>query len=553
VSPPEEAPEASLRRGRFITWIWLIPITAAVIVLWLGWRTLAERGPLITITFETAEGLEAGNTKIRHKDVDIGTVESVDLTPDLSHVLVKARMNRLVAPHITAGARFWIVRPRLSPGGISGLGTLVSGSYIEMDPDSGEPASTFIGLEQPPVVQAAAPGRNFTLHADQLGSLSQSSPVYYHGIQVGQVLGYALAEGGKGVDVYVFVRSPYETLVHPESRFWNASGIEISAGAEGVHASTASLQALFAGGITFDTSPVALDGRPSDPGAEFRLYNHATAALDEPTGQKIVYLANFPGSVRGLSVGAPVDLQGIRIGEVTDVHLEYDVQSGRLRTPVTFQTEPDRMTLLGAPPSGNDFTPTVNQAFEHLIAQGLRAHLASGNLLTGQRLVSLEFMPGAPPATLNYTGPYPEVPTVPSGDLDSLSRSANQVMDRLANLPLPEIAQGLRNVIDHLDKLTGSPEVTRTTASLDRALTDLDRLMRSSDGQVPTLLDSLRRTADAATTTLDAANHALGGDIRRNGDVPALLRELTDAARSVRALADYLDQHPEALIRGRQQ
>jgi paraquat-inducible protein B len=542
---------AEVRRSKLVVLVWLVPIVAFLVVVWVGFQTFASHGPTVTITFASADGLEAGHTKIRHKDVDVGTVKRVTLTPDMSHVEVTVELERQVEDHVSSNTRFWIVRPRVSAAGISGLSTLVSGAYIEMDPGKpGAPTDHFAGLEEPPVVDDEdVPGTRFTLHADDLGSIGQDSPIYFRGINVGEVLGYQLGKGAKQADIYIYVHAPYDKLVRPKSHFWNVSGVSISAGAGGIRASTRSLEALLAGGLGFDTSDAAMWDAASPRDAEFHLYNSEDEADQQPTGPSVSYVANFPGSVHGLAEGASVEVMGMRIGFVTDVHLEYDEDAGTIRAPVTFEIDPTQLPIAKDQPK-----PTldqINQVMDRLVQKGLRARLGSANLLTGSRLVELELVPDAKPASIDYSGPTPQVPTVASGDLDALSASANSFMDKLANLPIAEIGAGLHNIIAHVDQATTGPELGRAVKSLDRSLANLDQITQKTNQQIGPTLESLHRTADAADQTLEAAQKLMGAGGDRSRDLPAMIHELTDASRSIRSLADYLDQHPEALVRGR--
>ena len=542
---------ARVRRSRMVAIVWLVPIVAFLVVLWVGFQTFANHGPEVTITFTSADGLEAGHTKIRHKDVDIGTVKRVVLTKDMSHVEVTVELERQVEDHVTSNTRFWIVRPRVSAAGISGLNTLVSGAFIEMDPGAqGAPTDHFAGLEEPPVVDDEdVPGTRFTLHADDLGSLGQSSPIYFRGINVGEVLGYELGKGAKKTDIFIYIHAPYDKLVRPKSHFWNVSGVSISAGAGGIRASTRSLEALLAGGLGFDTSDAAMWDAASPKDAEFHLYNNEDEADQQPTGPTVSYVANFPGGVHGLTEGSSVEVQGMRVGQVTDVHLEYDAKADTLRAPVTFEIDPTQLPIGKDQPKPS--IVDVNKAMDHLVQKGLRARMGSANLLTGSRLIELDIVADAPAATVDYSGAVPQVPTVASGDLDALSASANQFMDKLAKLPIAEIGAGLHNILAHVDQATAGPELSRAVKSLDRSLTNLDQLTQKTNQQIGPILESLHRTADSADQTLEAAQHLLGSGGDRSRDLPALIHELTDSMRSIRALADYLDQHPEALLRGR--
>ena len=525
-------PRVRIARHRLIGWVWIVPVTAVLIVAWLAWNELAAAGPTVTITFQIADGVEAGTTKIRHNSVDIGTVKAISLTHDLTRVVVTARMTRQISDYLTQGARFWIVRPRLTPGGVSGLETIVSGAYIEMDPPrvKGMPARHFVGLDNPPVEQTALQGTSFKLRAQQIRSLSQGSPVYYRGISVGQVTGYELAPGGAWVNIHILIKAPYDKLVHPESLFWNLSSVAISAGANGLKATAASLETLLAGGIAFDTPVQTQNSAPSPPGTQFRLYDDEGTARSQIIGPRAYYTVQFPGSVSDLIIGAPVELQGISVGRVTDMHLEYDQRTHVLRTPVTIALQASQ--IAGITPDDQNLQETMDQVLDHLIEQGLRARLASASLLTGERLVALEFSSRPAAAHLIQGRFHMEIPTVPAGDFDDLSRSATEVAN-------------------NLNQLVTSPETKRSIKSLDETLANLNRASQEASVQIGPLIASLRRAADATQSALATANRTMGGQTAQNPDLPRLISELTDAARSVRALADYLDEHPEALIRGR--
>jgi paraquat-inducible protein B len=536
-APP---PQATLRRRRSLTLVWIIPLAALGIVVWLGVQSLLGRGPTVEITFLSADGVEAGHTPIRHKSVDIGVVERVALAPDLNHVVVTARMDRRIARNVTEDAEFWVVRPRLSAGGISGLSTLISGSYIEMQPGTkGSPQDRFTGLENPPAIEAGQSGSSFVLTAADLGSLGQGSPVYLRGVEVGQVQSGTLEHDGTSVDVHIFVNAPFDRMVHPDSRFWNVSGLSVTAGASGVRANTESLQALIMGGIAFDVPDKEPGVAPSPAGSRFKLYPDESSAHADPYGQQILFLVNFPGPVHGLAAGAPVELKGVGVGQVTEVHLDYDAATGELTTPAVIEVDPDDIgTLSRDAPAGADLQPVVEAAMEKLVQEGVRARLSTGNLLTGQRVVSLEMDPDAKPAGLKLGGVHPEIPAETSGDLDSLMHVATGLMKKLGN------------VADHLDKLTGSPELTRSLQSLQKSLDNVEKLTAMANTELPPLVHSLRDTADAATKTLQSADRTLGNGAG-GGDLPGMLHELTEAARSIRSLADFLDEHPEALLRGR--
>lgn len=555
---PNGVPDVALPRRRRLSPVWALPIVAALIAGWLGWRWLSERGPEIVITFQTGDGLEAGRTKIKHKNVDLGTIETVRLSDDLSKVVATARMDRTAAGHLRQTTRFWAVRPRLGIGGVSGLSTVVSGTYVEMEPGGGDDRRDFDALEDPPVIRSDVPGRSFTLKAQQLGSLSQGSPVYFHGVQVGEVMGYTLSPEDRAVSVSVFLRAPYDALVHERTRFWRSSGIQVSAGADGFKLQTESLRTLALGGVVLETPPEADAGAPAGEGAGFKLYDDPVTAADDRERLRIRYRLEFPGSVQGLQAGAPVLLRGLPVGRVVGVHLEYDVARGEIHVPVEIEFDSDRVQPVNAPAAGGladagDLNEVeARRIIAALVDRGLRARLASGNLLTGQKLVAFDFEPNAPRPPPGPGSPGgSELPTLASSDLDSISRSAGAVMDSVAGLPLAGLVEDLRRTIQSVGGVAGSPDLARSLAGLARALGSADTLLRTTNGQLPALIASLRGVATAAQGTLTAANGVIGGTAAGTADLAGVMKQLNDAARSFRVLADYLERHPEALIRGK--
>lgn len=548
-TPGGHPPEVATPTRRRLSPLWILPLVAVLIAGWLGWRWYEERGPQIVITFQSGDGLEAGRTRIKHKNVDLGVIESVRLSDDLSQVIATARMDRTATRHLKEGTRFWMVAPRLSLGGVSGLSTVVSGTYVEMEPGGGDDRREFDALDEPPVIRADVPGRSFNLKTEQLGSLAQGSPVYFRGVQIGEVMGYNLSPQDRTVSVSVFVRAPYEELVHEGSRFWRSSGIQFSAGADGIKFQTESLKSLALGGVVLETPPDPEAGEQAKDWDTFTLYEDQASAAAARDRLRVRYRLEFAGSVQGLQAGAPVLMRGLTVGHVAAVRLEYDEKKQELHIPVDIDIEPDLVARTYAVIDGK---PMDEAAVRKLVAtqvtKGLRGRLASGNLLTGQKLVSFDYEPGNPP-----TAPGTErsdLPTVASSDLDSLTRSAGQVMDKVAALPLDALLADLRGTLQSISGVAGSPDLARSLAALAKALGSADALMRDADRQLPQLVKSLRGVATAAQGTLNSANGLLGGG-GGQADLAGVMRQLNDAARSFRVLADYLERHPEALLRGK--
>lgn len=522
-----DPPEAAIKQKKRFSIVWLIPLVAAAIAVYLGYTTLSEQGPTITITFKTAAGLEAGKTKVKYKDVEMGHVTNVDISDDLTTIVVTAQMEKSAQPHLNENTRFWVVRPRLSTSGVSGLETLVSGAHIEMDPGSGESAREFTGLEDPPVIRADVPGTEFSLRASQRGSLAAGAPISFRGIQVGQIMAYELGPDGRGVNFLAFIMAPHDKLVRPGTQFWNASGINVSIGAAGVKVQTESLVSIVTGGVAFETPVSALDSEPSPPGSVFPLYRSEDATKEAAITEQIPFLLHFEGSVRGLEIGAPVELRGIKVGEVTDIRLIVDREAKSISVPVTIVLEPERVTLKGVPQS----TDPVD-AMSELVQRGMRAQLKSGNLLTGALYVDLDFYPDAPPAAMARGGRYAELPTMPS-DIEQIKRSASQVLDRVAALPLEDLIQDMRTMMQSINALASSPE------------------LKSAPEALVSTAQAAEQLINKASQTLTSADDLIRPGSPLRYDLTQALTELRTALRSLRQLAEYLERHPEALVRGK--
>ena len=530
------APLARTRPHRWFAWVWAVPIVAGAIVLWLGARSFLTHGPDITISFRSVEGLVERQSNIRHRGVVVGRVEELELAPDLRRVIVHARMTRAAKQALNENTEFYVVSPHVGVEGISGLSTIVSGVYIEMEPATGTKSQdAFVGLEEAPSLRPDTPGRSFTVTAPDLGSLSSGSPISYHGVSVGEVEGYSLAPDGGHVTVTAFIRAPYNRLVHPETRFWNAGGVDVSVGAQGVRIRANSFQQLLGGGIAFETPATALNGEPSPQGATFALFDTQGEATREPRGEQLVYVAGFSGNLRGVDPGTAVELDGMPVGSVRESKLSYEPGKKTLTTLVTIAIDPDRVQILNMPSAGTG-TPAqdAQRKIETLVAGGLRAQVLTANLLTGFQIVTLDMVPGAPAAHVERVNGSVRIPTTQSSDIGEVLRS-------------------LRGVLQNIDRATSGPQLGHAIQSLDSTLTHLDQLTADVQPDLKSLLKSLRETSDSANATLNSLRDVVGkqGGDAGSPDVSQLMRELSDAARSVRGLADYLERHPESLLRGR--
>jgi paraquat-inducible protein B len=554
--PPSPHPVANMHpRGRRFSWIWAIPVVTALIGGWLAWDTLSRRGPLIAITFLDAEGLQAGQSHVRHKDVDMGLVQSIALSKDRQRVVVKVRMNSAAEPLLTDTARFWVVKPRIFAGSISGLETLLSGSYVELLPGApnGAPEREFVGLADPPVLQSDVPGSTFLLHAARIGSISLGSPVFYRDLEVGQVLGWDIADMADSVTIHAFVRAPFDRYVHDGSQFWNASGASLQLGPNGVQLQLESLRALALGGVAFDT-PADVRSTPiSAANHNFALYADRDAAQHASFTQRIRCIAYFAGSAAGLATDAQVTLRGLQIGAVSSVYLWYDKTVDRVLVAVRLDVEPQRISQLQLPGDTN-----LSDTLRILVHRGLRASISTSNLLTGQKEVALIMQPDAPAADLSTDGDTLVLPTIDTGGLDNLAQTASAIMAKLDHIPFEQIGQNLNETLSGASKLANDQQLHDAVATLQSTLTQVQALVRETNAGVQPVLQKLPQLAQGLDEAVRRTNKLLGsvdsgygGDSKFNRDTDHLMLQLTDTARSLRVLADLLARHPEALIRGR--
>lgn len=531
--PALPRPRVVRRREWLPSLIWLIPIVAALVGITLVARIILERGPEVVLTFKTAEGLEAGKTAVKYKDVQIGLVTHLRLARDRSHVRVLVQFNKEAESFTASDSRFWVVRPRLDTSGISGLNTLLSGAYIGADPGvSKDTAGEFTGLETPPTVTRDDSGKQFLLRATDVGSLDVGSPVYFRRVKVGQVAAYELDGDGRGVTMRVFVNAPYDKFVGMNTRFWQASGIDAQLSASGFTLRTQSLATILLGGIAF-RAPDDVMGPVAKENAAFALAQDEAGAMKEPDGPSQTLLMYFNQSLRGLTPGAPVDFRGVVIGEVKSIGVEFDRAEREFRMPVLVQVYPDRLRRREG--SGNTATPesrfTQQERLRFLTEKGLRAQLRNGNLLTGQVYVALDFFPKAAAAKIDLTKNPIELPTVPNS-LDEIQSQVQEIATKLNKIPYEQIAGDLRTTLASLNKTLAAAEQT------------VNRINSDVTPELAAAMKDVRKTVNTAERTL-ADDSPLQQDMRQT------LQELTRAAGSVRVLTDYLERHPESLLRGK--
>ncbi|WP_336935453.1 intermembrane transport protein PqiB [Acinetobacter soli] len=519
-------PEPQKRKGKWRpALIWLIPLVALLIALSLAVKAILNTGPTIDVSFRTAEGLVAGKTTVRYKQVDIGLVRQIDLADDGSHVIAKIELRKDASQFASKDSRFWVVRPRIGTSGVSGIDTLLSGAYIEVDGGkSKEKQEEFTGLEVPPVVASDVPGKVYFLKARDLGSLDIGSPIYYRRINVGQITAYKLSQDGKSVELQTFVRSPYDKFVTTDARFWQASGVDVTLNASGFNLDTQSLASIVAGGIAFGY-PESSNAGVAANHSRFILADSRTEALKEPDGRPKQIIMYFNHSIRGLTAGAPIDFMGLEIGNVKSINVEFNANYTQLRMRVEALIYPSRLA------NGKELDPD-GDIFRSFIHQGWRAQMRTGNLLTGQNYIAFDKFPKAKPANLIIRpNGVVEVPTTPT-ELSGLQAQVSQIADKLTKFPLVEIGQDVR----------------KTLKNMNTAIESTDKLVKQLDGKVA---PDLQATLTEVRKTVKSSESILSSDAPMQQDVRRALQQMTRAAASLQLMADYIEQHPESLIRGK--
>ena len=534
------------RDSRFrLSLVWLLPLAAISFAIWALWSSYADRGPLLEITFDDAGGVSAGETLVRRNDVEVGRVETVRLTDDLNSVVVSVRMNPQVEPYLGEETRFWIVNARINTTEISGLSTLLSGSYIEVDWDeeTDESLTEFVGLDEPPLTDRGTPGLRVTLAAEEAGYIYVGSPVFLRQIEVGRVERRRLSDDSKQVMFDIFIEAPFHEIVHGNTRFYGVSGVEGSIGAEGASVRVESISALFTGGIAFENAPELPIGEPVSPDSKmFRLFDSRSAARDSifdgAADQQYRFIAEFKGSVKGLSRNAPIEYNGLKVGRVESVSITLPKQGNDPgMAQIVMQFQPSRLGF-------EDISQEEWQnKFALLVADGMRAQLATGNLLTGSLIIKLIIKPDLPEEAIDFdTEPYPSIPVIPS-NVEAVTADVELLVRKLAGLPLNDLVISATDLLDETRSLIASPEIAALPEQLSQTMTTVSQ----ATSNLPALVQTLTLASDNANDVLEG----LSPDSQIYIELSATARELRRAAKSIAAFAELLEENPNAVITGR--
>lgn len=554
------SPKVSKRSGPSV--VWIIPIVTLLVGGWLIFKTLSEQGPEASISFKTAEGIEVGKTKIKYKNVDIGTVEHIKFSDDFANVILTAKFSKGSEKFLKRSTRFWVVKPQLGLQGASGLSTLISGAYIEIEPGPGADQRYFVGLEKQPVVNADEQGVEVTLVTQNLGSIDRGSPLYFQGLLAGEVLGYELGNDRKSVYIHAFIKDPFDQLVRGNTNFWNVSGINVSMSADGFKVQTESIRSMMFGGIAFDT-PETLEQASTDiDNLVFTLYDNFESIQENSYTRKLKFMMYFDSSVRGLKIGAPVEFKGIKVGSVLDVRLEFDNEDMNFRIPVLIEIELQRIIERGSDEDGSTY-----ETLDKLVDRGLRARLQTGSLLTSQLYVELDMHPGTP---INVSGEetmFPELPTLATANFGAITASAESLLAKLNAIDIHEVTDVLLATIKSADKtlkiadetignankLITVPGIPQAIEDMRISLSNFKSIMKKVDeSNIQEAINAGHVALENLTVTLSKTNNILEPNSPAQYNLIKLTGELEETARSIRSLVETLERNPQALIFGKE-
>jgi paraquat-inducible protein B len=531
-------------------------LAALLIVAYFGVQAVAHNGVDIEVDFSSAADAKPGDTQVVYKGLSVGHVTRVRLSADHNHAEMTLKLDPSTKPLLRSGTKFWLVGANPSLTDINSLRAALAGVTIGMAPGDGAPTRRFEGLDQPPPIPPGTPGSLYVLVSSQVGAERVGSSVFYHGQEVGKVTDVDLLSRNN-FKTRIFVTSPYDHFVRRGTLFYNTSPVSISLAGGSLSTQLAPGNAAFGGGVEFDTPPDVIDQSPAAPGASFALFSDRAHAIAGPRGPQVFYRVLFDGPIGELEVGAPVTLRGFQVGSVTGRSLDLDPATGTLTTPVIIGVEPERLR----PQAGllSVLTPQIiaetDRAMAGLVHAGYRAQLTQTPPLVGGQVVELTQVRGSSGAIVGErraSGEFPVLPSTTSGDVSALTAKAGDILDKLDQIPIAEIGQDVRQITSHLGALVSSPRLKDGLTHLDSSLSQLDSMVTEVKPKVGPLIDNLNRTADQLQSLATSATAVVSGDgATQDASLPGTLRQITDAARSLRALADYLARHPEAVIRGK--
>jgi paraquat-inducible protein B len=542
------------KKKRFST-VWIVPIVALLIGLILIINDRNNRGAIVEISFKSAAGIMAEKSIIKYKDIEVGKVLAVDFAPDLKSVIVKAEIKKSLKDYLSENTKFWIVHARLGADSVEGLDTLLSGSYIGMYPAKGKKRKKqFEGLKEPPVVVDLSNGLRLTLEAKSRGSIQVGSPIYYKKMKAGSVIGYHLSDDGTKVFIDIFIQNPYSKLVTKATKFWESSGIRASISGDGVDITTESLTAMLSGGISFGNFSTSAKNVISQKAPEevqnnthFVLYSDQKSAKKVKYTKELYFWLYFSDSIRGLKEGAPVEFRGVKIGEVVDFFLVGDKKDAEFKIPILIKIEPERFLFADEKSIKKESQGIDIIVLRKLVKKGLRAQLQTISLLTGELFVNLDFHKDSPEANITQEKGLYVLPTVPA-TIETLKSDIQTLLDRLARVPFEEIGKNLNNSIEMVNDEV-IPEISK-------GLKDVDNLIKNSNITLEDFKKDILPKLDTFVANLNSSidqikRSYINKNSRFNTKILRLLDEITRTTKSIKSLVDYLQRHPDSILKGK--
>lgn len=576
----KETPEAAVRMSRWSPWIWIVPVLAIFFVGYLVVRYGFFGGGDITVTFAEARGLDR-YSPVRFRGAKVGTVQKITINDDLGTVEVRISMDAAMNHALRTGTKFWIVEPGLEGGGLGGI---LGGTYVGIAPGEGDETREFVGLEYAPVLAPPEAGRTFILEGEGAGALAIGSPVLFEGVRVGRVLGSEYDQKRGITLVHVFVVERFAGYVRQSTRFWRGGGLDVSLGGGGVKMSGLSLSSLMSSPVSFYT-PEVLAGEQVAQGTHFELHDSQAAAIASADGPHLTYLTYFPGPLHGLSVGTPVQMKGVKVGRVREVRLRYVPQTASLETPVTLEIDPRLLEFeVTDATTRAALRAEMDDALAKMVRKGMRATLATSLVLPGASAVALEMVARPGTGRLIVTNDPPIIPAAASGSgLEGAMGAIGDVANTIRSLPLREIGENMRHAAARIDALVNDPVLDQSLQRMDRSLAELEKASAiigrnagpitesvknaatsaeaaaktiettatTASESVQPIVNSLRNAASSAEAAAARVEQLAGTSARQNYDLGELIKELTRAAEAVRALANYINENPDALLKGR--
>lgn len=560
-SPPETGGvTARLRRTPWRGWIWAVPLAAMILVGYLVVRTWVFGGPVITVTFPSAEGVSPTGMAVEYKGVQVGIVKSVDLIDHGHSVLLTMGMDSSVSNMMREGTQFWIASPSLLSGNLAGL---LSGSYVRMRPaakyGNSKPKYHFTGLLSPPPVAPGYPGEHVTVYAQKSGSVSRGTSVLYRGVDAGQVVDVSYDSKLGRVKLNVYVRKSFAQYITGQTRFWRAGGVGLSTQG-GVQVQLPTISELLKGAISFD---VLSSAGNTD---QYSLYDSKQQAAHVLSGPYAEFALKFYQPAGSLKAGSSVMLGGRRVGKVVQVSFVYDSAEHKMATPAVIALYADNFGLKSSADSskgnsaGEKSKDHLRKAVAGMVKSGMRGQLESSSLILGSKQITLVMSGQTGKQTLDLSAKLPQIPVATGGNIQSIIASVGQITSKINRIPIAQISQRITNISGEVDelstrinKLIASPQVTNSLNHLEKSLANVQKITANVQGQIAPTVKSLRETASSITALTQTIKKVMVGSNDSQQSIESLLAELDRAARAVRTLANFINRHPEALIRGRSQ